>query len=271
MCLTENSLLVCHASQAIHCPWLHRNYTMPASGTNMHTLTHTYTYKHTYTHAHTHIHTHAHTYTHTNIQTRTHTHTHTHTQGSREAHSPARRQAQVWVSDWHLGAWSNACSDCGCRCGCSLGAWAEHFRHYHSGVQCLKLLSALMDQCIVLAGIHDLRSRNHKRGNAWAPLLWALSFSPCLTPFACCQALSPAACTSIPKQGMITNAAYILCMGAHTQLVVEKRPPQVCATPEVPGLQALIQECLVIEPRLRPSADEVVQVGLCSCDIVCGT
>ena len=33
---------------------------MPASGTNMHTLTHTYTYKHTYTHAHTHIHTHTH-------------------------------------------------------------------------------------------------------------------------------------------------------------------------------------------------------------------
>ncbi|KAF5829320.1 kinase-like domain-containing protein [Dunaliella salina] len=43
------------------------------------------------------------------------------------------------------------------------------------------------------------------------------------------------------------------------KLAVEKQPPEVNATPELPGLQTLIQDCLRIEPRSRPSADMVVK------------
>mgnify|MGYP006301559327 CR=1 FL=1 len=44
------------------------------------------------------------------------------------------------------------------------------------------------------------------------------------------------------------------------QLVVQKEPPRVPPTPEVPDLQPLLQSCLALEPAARPTAQQVVQV-----------
>ncbi|KAF5841883.1 kinase-like domain-containing protein [Dunaliella salina] len=61
-----------------------------------------------------------------------------------------------------------------------------------------------------------------------------------------------AADVAAPWRGQ--SALYIM-----KRLALEKKPPEVEATPELPGLQTLIQDCLHIEPRSRPTADMVVK------------